>query len=664
MIHKNIILYNEKLVYCWFSIIKNDNKIIIKIQDIKNDIIKIPVYNKHNGLDYIPVCFPIEYIIIDNSVFNPYIILSSYNIQNNNDIDFFNNINRLIINKFKFNIITFDNFLNNPKFNLINILNNNYNVNLEMNKIILSEFIKKLWFNINIIKLYITFILINHPINKKKLHNNPKIIQKISNNLLNFKYSLTNINSEYNMSLKEYINYDYSTHLVLDDLKINNYYFIKTKNTKNTKFRIFINTITENIINNKIIFENNEWYYYSNINISKSFIIYQTNINNNFTNEIIKNMIGINDTNIIKYYMIDDKLNNLKLLSNINIELKIFMDDINILKTNSYDSDFIKYITTKYTANEKIYEILEILFNNYMYPFKQNRYNIETTFDYIMYISIHNSKIIINNKNPFILNSKINNIIPFKIKKIYINFLKIIQTLIQEDYNLINFNNIFYTDHLHKKIIKLLLGNTDSLTVLLFKEIIPSKIYNRFKEIIINNLLLIDISNKLTLATIQIKLNYLDFYYINSDIIYYHHKINKNLIPNNFDIKIKKIIENPFEMYKNIKNENEFIIWTHFISNRVDELYLVPLFLNFEDFDNIGKLIYLLFNITEQNLNNQTYKDFLIFCNLHKKIILTSTRINLRINDFFQNIKINLGFLAKHLTLDQIKTYYINENIN
>ena len=183
---------------------------------------------------------------------------------------------------------------------------------------------------------------------------------------------------------------------------------------------------------------------------------------------------------------------------------------------------------------------------------------------------------------------------------------------------------------------------------------IPTEVYNRFKEIIKNNILLIDISNKLSWKTLPKKLYYIKFFYNNSDIIFYKQNLNKNIIPDNFDTKIKKIIENPFEMYRYVKKEKDFIKWTNFISDKLNDLYHIPISLSSEDFDNIGKLLYLLFNIGEQNLNDNSYKQFIKFCNQHRKIILDSTRINLKIKEYFQNINlnINLGFLAKHLTME------------
>ena len=38
-------------------------------------------------------------------------------------------------------------------------------------------------------------------------------------------------------------------------------------------------------------------------------------------------------------------------------------------------------------------------------------------------------------------------------------------------------------------------------------------------------------------------------------MIYYQDKLNKTIIPKNFDIRIKKIIENPFEMYKYLRKD-------------------------------------------------------------------------------------------------------------
>jgi len=674
MIHKSIILYDEKLIHNKFSIIRKDNKVIIRSLNIKEDIIKVPIYNKYNGIDYISVCFPLEYIIIDNYIFNPYLILSSYTLKINNDLDFFTNLNQTIFNEYQLNILKFDDLLNNSKINFIKIINDNYNFN-NLNEC--ETLIKNLWFNINLIKLYIIYLFTKYSNRLIKNLNGsiPKYILNIYSDIKKFKYTLSNNETEYKMTFNEYITHNFTNSLKLCDIKKDNNYFIiigggseiiSTESTcpNQTKIvKINVKKVHKNIItiNDKnLIFEKYRWYYYyPNINITFDFIIYQTFNNNNFTSQIIKNIIGFEDNHIIKYFTTDNKLNNLIILVNVFPQLEEYMNDINILKNNSYDSEYFEYITKKYSNDEdKLFEIIGILFDNYTFPFKYNRYNIEPIFDYIMYISMYNyQKILTSNKNVIIkfneiLNPKINNIIPFKLKNLYINFLKIIQNLVCKEYDLVIFNQKFYNESLHKHIIKLLLSDTNCLTARLFKEMIPTGVYNRFREIIKNNILLIDISNKLSWKTLPKKLYYIKFFYNNSDIIFYQQKLNKNIIPDNFDIKIKKIIENPFEMYKFVKKEKDFIKWTNFISDKLNDLYHIPISLSSEDFDNIGKLLYLLFNINEQSLNNNSYKEFIKFCNQHHKIILDSTRINLKIKEYFQNININinLGFLAKHLT--------------
>ena len=63
----------------------------------------------------------------------------------------------------------------------------------------------------------------------------------------------------------------------------------------------------------------------------------------------------------------------------------------------------------------------------------------------------------------------------------------------------------------------------------------------------------------------------------------------------------------------------------------------------------------MLFNINEQNTNDITYIQFINFCNKYNHLIIQSSRINLKIKEYFPNIKcmLNLGILAKHLTWDK-----------
>ena len=574
MIEKITLLINNKLCINIITLTLKNNMITINLlnNDLLN-IIKIPVYNKYNGIDYITINFPLELHIIDNNIFNPYNILYSYNLNIDNDLDFFYNINKIIKVKYKLNILTFDDLLNNNS-----IIKKTY---LIYKDLFIEPTIETLWFNINIIKFYIIYILIKN-ITKKCPIKLLELVDKIKT----IKYSLKN-----NDNKKTFLEY-----------------------------------------------ENND------------YLIYNTYINYNFTNEIIKIILNIDDINsnkIINYYTVNRFQNNLIILST--------LDDLSILKSNLYSSDFFEYITKKYSTdyNDTFYEILNILFKNYNYPLKSNRHNMNEIFDYLLYFSIYNYKHIINNNKNFneILNIKINNIIPIKLKNLYINLLKIVDNTINNNYELITYNQKFYNDYLHKNLIKLFISNNNLLSVKLFQSLITTDQYNKFKKIISINQLLIDISYKLTWNNISKKLNYLNYFYKNNNIVYYHDKLNKNILSDNIDIRIRNIIENPYYMYKYLRKEKDFIKWTKFISNKIIEIYYIQISLSLDDFNDIGKLLFLLYEISEQSLSNQTYINFINYCNNHNKLIINNNRINLKIKELLQPLKINLnlGFLAKHL---------------
>ena len=707
MIERLLILVDNKLITNKFTINRKNNKIIISLLENINNNVMIPVYNKFNGIDYIPVKFPLELIIInDMELFNPYIILSSYNI-NMVDIDFFYNISIIIKSKYNMKFINFSDFINNNPDQFIKIMNENYNDILTLPLTIesIETYTSSLLFSLNIIKLYIMYILIKFPNicnkNLKELHqkyNIPKKILSMCNHLKLIKYKLTDA-VEYMLSLNEYIlNIDnLCSPLKLSDIKQNSSYYIVIKKSNmessitshiDKAIRIKILGITKNMITinstKNILFENYLWYgYHPNININRDYVYYMTYINMNFYNEIIKEFICVEDIHsmkIIEYYYIDNKTSNLLVLTNI-IETKEFFEDMNILKSKSFSDSYFEYITKKYSTNmydnnNKLVDILTILFDNYNYPLKPNRHELDGTFDHILYISLYNYKhIFINNvvepssllsfaKNKTniktkivyteLLHPNINAIIPIKLKNLYMNILKTLNQIINNDFESITYNHKFYYDFLHKHIIKLfLLDNVvkPQLSINLFKSLSIAT-YDKFKDIVLTNFILIDIIGKLNWTNLPKKLPYLNFFYKNPNLVHYMDKLNKNIFPDNFDIRIKKVIENPFEMYKYLRKEKDFIRWTKFISNQIILLYVVPISLSSDDFELIGKLIYLLFNIIEQNMKDSSYMQFINFCNLNNKLILESSRINLKIKEFFPNLKsnINLGFLAKHLT--------------
>ena len=89
MIFNNLILIDNKIVNHKFFSEIIDNKLIINSLIKYNELIKIPFYNKYNGLFFEPIIFPVEMIISNKKVFSPYIILSSYNLK---DIDIHSNL--------------------------------------------------------------------------------------------------------------------------------------------------------------------------------------------------------------------------------------------------------------------------------------------------------------------------------------------------------------------------------------------------------------------------------------------------------------------------------------------------------------------------------------------------------------------------------------------
>lgn len=706
MIQKLHVLFDNKLVLNKFLIKLDQGFLTINSLDITNNIIQVPVYNKFNGLDYVPISFPLEIPVIKNNVFNPHVLISSYNLLVENDIDFFYQLEKLSGTHLKLNWIKFESLLDD-KINFAKIINNYYldYINLENLKGItdLNTFVSKLWSSIIIIKMLTIWVLVKFPnISNKNIkeitskYNIPKKILSYANQIKSFKYNLTQ-NVDFAMNLNEYLNTNFNSSIKLSELKpASTYYILVNKNDSSTisqtateivtsgnqinkLIKISVKKINKNVITisetKNIIFENYKWFYFHpNIVINNDYIYYQTFINDQFACEIIKQILNIDPIHskkIVEYFNKENKLSNLMSLGSCFSEIQNHFTDFEILKSNSYSDGFFEYITKKYSGeNNKLYEILAILFNNYTYPLKNTRHELDPVFDNLLYFSLYNYKLIfINTKNSptysnDLLHPNINNIIPIKLKNLYINLVKAMSQMINNNFESVTYNQKFYSDYLHRNIIKILLSNNNQLTTGLLKNLIKGSNMEKFQNIISTNMLLIDISNKLNWNNLPKKLNYLGFFYKNDDIVHYQDKINKNIMPDNFDGRIKKVIENPFEMYKFLRKEKDFIKWTKFISDKVIQLYYVPISLSSEDFGLIGKLIYLLVNINDQNTKDPSYINFINFCNLNNKLILDSNRINLKIREYFPNLKtnINLGFLAKHLTWDKEAITFEEQN--
>lgn len=368
MIQNFLILYEDKLIYNKFSVDLDNDHIIVKSLNINNPIIKVPIYNKYNGLDYVPIAFPLEMPIINNNIFNPYIILSSYNLSIDNNLDFFSNLKNIIFSNYNLSFFNFDSMNE-----FISFINDYYSKNITMdnlnNNLSLDDFIRVFWLNINIIKTTIIYKLINGKIKKK--------IKSITNFMQSFQYKLLPNISNNLMTFNEYYNFNYSKPLPNEYVKLDNEYFIvltndnKIYNNKIIKSNIkSIDENTINIFNSDKPYNNDSlkqyafYFYHPSIQIDKLTVIYQTYLNNMFTNQIIKLLLNIDDTHsqkILQYFEKNQSINNLISLSIIYNDLKKYLDDISILNSKLYSNDYFKYITKKnITSEDKFLKILSI----------------------------------------------------------------------------------------------------------------------------------------------------------------------------------------------------------------------------------------------------------------------------------------------------------------
>ena len=160
-------------------------------------------------------------------------------------------------------------------------------------------------------------------------------------------------------------------------------------------------------------------------------------------------------------------------------------------------------------------------------------------------------------------------------------------------------------------------------------------------------------------------MDYLEYLYKYNDYIWYQGKVNKNLFNDSVDYKIKSIIVDKFAMYKYLKRKKDFIKWTKFIKNYLNELYDKNILITNDDIPTLGSQLYKLLNLETQDLKNHKYNEFITLCQTNKKLILLSSRINLKIKEKLPilNYNLNLGFLAKHLNFNNYDKIEINSQV-
>lgn len=662
MIIKLPIIEDNKIILSSFRLEKKNDYFILSLYDNLSEInfIKIICFNKVNGIQNFNLFLPLKITIFNDLIFtyNFFYILTISDFSAKDD--FFSEINKQIQHKYNYSFLNFNNLKNNVSYIWKNI-NNEYNLIIQQNNFLnFDSYLKHLWELTNLLVNASVFLLYNFPLftnkNIKEYQNKYVILKKIisiANIIKTIKYSIF-LSNEYNIleHLKLQKNQKIDN---ISGIEIDKKYFIKINEKKYLLIKI------DNIINSIIISNNIEldfykyelYHYIPNINLSiqNIFLLLLNNKDtySNVLNKIDNTFEHVHNCKILLYFFDKPIKSNLYFLLNKTDEI-----DMQLLENNNYDQTFFKFIVKKYTKLTDILSIIKILFNNYNFPIKFNKFEIEFIFDNILYISLFNLKDLINinnrqsNENKFYLINELSNIIPIKVKLLYFNILKMFYQIINTSDEYI-YNPKFFYDNLYKNFIKIFFFE-NSITYELLSNMINSVTLNNIKNDFRNNFLIIEIANSLSWSNILNKTLYLNIL-IKNKRVFYQDKLNKIIFPENYDNKIKSIILNPYEMFNYFNYENEFINWLLLFDYKINDIYFNPISLSTDDIKDLGKLIYYLYNIIDQDFKDNYYKLFVNHSQKNSKIILFNKRINLKIRDYF-NIKTNLncGILAKHIT--------------
>ena len=659
-----------KLVQSKFSLEPNfdENKITIKCLDCHNSIIQIPIYNKYNGLSYYPIAFPmtikIENFINEETIkeqpnrgqgdnLKQYILSSMYNIIEysslENPLDWLLGIKKTLgmTDNIQYLWKNFDRgTLIESEINADNLNNNIIKIKQLTFENIYDD-IRTFWELFNQIKFDIIRILIFYR-NIKKIIKNYDLKQMIKR-IVQKKYPLS-FEPSTELTFRELY---FSKQLAKPtELIVGNTYWIQNKKNLSKILKINVESITEQIIKipnvAQIIFNEWNWTIVNPlINITPELVCWEANQSKIFNTEILSNVLGI--TNIVAEKILDYYYNSNDLTNLLALIPKTFTYE-NIISSGFYSTDYIDWLINN--DPKLFYNICNIISNKYSYPINKN--TLEFNFDNLIYISLKNiDKVFINDKFNN-LSEKLD--INVKTKNTYINVMKILKQALNNDYSFLIFGKKISTDIVIRQIIRLFIENVSkSKSVIYFNSIIKPSYLAKFKQTFNNILLLNSTIVKLNWGNVPKRLNLLSIFYKNMKLIYYQDKLNSNIIPDNIDYKIKAILSNPYEMYKYVRKETDFIRWTLFISDFVQEMFLIPISLSSTDIEKLGKLIYLLYNIKEQNMESESYKNFVECARTNPKLLIHANRINLNLKAFpnllnHQNsVWLNLGILYKNI---------------
>ena len=676
-----------------FKLNRCGNKLIIS--NIKNEVCNYEIFiaNLDFCLTKLSIDFPFEIDILENNVlYSKFYFIIAFMHKFNCDLDFFsillsyikkinNNYNYADLEFIysNFNLLTKKGFVNIEKresFSDILDLKSYYDNVLNSSVNIIYSMIYK-----------IAYKKINPD---KHIKFEDKVNNKIKELVNYFNEIKINFNGSESKEIKEHIknimNYESKKllEIPIESIIEGKNYFIEIPNDKIIKSEIIIRDKEYLQINKfiKVQIKKCKFYEYNPTlkelftidNLLKDIINKDNLIKQNISKIIFGRENYESNVNLYKY-LFQDKKNKLLLSSISSLKYNLVNEELNSYDINSIDFEldilekgyedktFMSYLSEKYADDiDSKMKILTVLFKNYNFPLTFNKKKLNTNFELIMYFSFLNIDMLIKivDTDKIYLTNSVISCIPPKLKNLFYNLVKFYYQYQNGSLENITYNFKFYQDYIYIYIIKNIIQKTTILSELfrrnetLFSNLILVYKTNYILNQMINNLSWHDLSNKL---------HYLEYFYKCHDFIFFQGKLNKNLFNDTIDYKIKNIIIDKFSMYKYLKNEKDFIKWTKFIKNYISDLYEKNVIINSDDLSNLGILIYKLMNLDLQDLKDEKYNILIKFCQSHKKLILLSSRINLKIKDKLPNLKcnINLGFFAKHLNFNNHEKIEIND---
>lgn len=585
----------NKLEELYFLIENNENSFRINLlpNQITSNLVEIPCVNKYDAIYFMSVSFPLEFTKIKFN--NKYYILNERFMEHcfktsDMELDFISKV----IKKQNINFISENDLQDNKLVNKIFESLSSVSKNLKDKNIYDFQLNKS---------LFILYLVKNYT--------NKTIKQCEYGQFLTKKDIMyTNILKNYKISFKQSAILSIDTHLKIIEDKQKNivpcYYFLANEK----KFRkVLVNKITTKNI--EILNEES----------SDKLIIPAKNVKLYFYPPKLHNICTINDlfSDIIKNYQ--------------NIK-QVFIE-----------KDSVKSNDKEEPVENDLYEIIKNKFKNYSFPINYNRRNLDEIFEEIIYISILNiTKCIIILDDKLYLHPEIMKSVPSKVKTLYFNILKIFYQSRNNNFESIHFNTKLYMDSIHFEVLKIICERKTILNNL-------EKLYNLDKIIVQFQLI-----NKLRFASsivnwknIPKKTNIFLLLLKHKNLIFYRDKTNKNIISDNCDNRLKKIIKDPLDMFKYLKSEKDYIKWINIIDNEISKLYFNQFNVNQKDYSFLGKIMFRINSVTNQSFNDKVYNELLNISKKHKNLILDNYRINIKIKEYLSNPNLNLGYLAKHI---------------